>query len=151
MAGSERRALMREYPTGPVLGVGVVVLDGPRVLLIQRANDPGRGQWSVPGGVVELGETMHEAGQREVGEECGVEVEVGSLVETYDLIQRDEVGEIRFHYVLMHFAARYLGGSPAASSDALDVGWYTKTDLAKLDMPDRLREVIVRAMEEGRG
>lgn len=138
---------MREYPEAPVVAVGVIVADGPRVLLVQRKNEPGRGSWSIPGGVVELGERLPEAAQREVREETGLEVACGELVAVYDLIQRDENGRIRFHYVLLYFLARYQGGEPVAGSDSCQVAWATRGELAGLDMPERLREVLTQVLD----
>jgi len=135
---------MREYPENPIPAVGIVILDGDRVLLIQRANEPGRGQWSVPGGAIELGETIQEAARREAREECGLEVEVGDVLSLYDLIQR-EGGRIRFHYLLIHLAARHQGGQPRPASDALAVGWFTAEQLDGLEMPERVRQVIREA------
>ena len=137
---------MREYPDGPVVGVGVIVLKGQRALLIRRANDPGRGQWSVPGGVVELGETLQEAARREVCEECGVDVIVGSNIDFYDLVERDDQGRIRFHYVLIHFIADYQRGQLQAGSDALEVAWASEQEVHGLIMPERLREIVLKAL-----
>ncbi len=136
---------MREYPQDPAPAVGVVILDGDRVLLIQRANDPGRGQWSVPGGTIELGETFQEAARREAREETGLEVDAGEVLSLYDLIQRDGAGRVRFHYVIIHLVARYRGGQARPDSDALDVGWFDEGQLDGLDMPERLREVVRQA------
>ena len=137
---------MREYPDGPVVGVGVIVLKGQRALLIRRANDPGRGQWSVPGGVVELGETLQEAARREVCEECDVDVIVGSNIDLYDLVERDDRGRIRFHYILIHFIADYQRGQPQAGSDALEVAWASEQEVHGLIMPERLRETVLKAL-----
>ena len=137
---------MREYPDSPAVGVGVVVLNGPRVLLIRRANEPGRGQWSIPGGSVELGETLQEAARREVGEECGVDVIIGSHIDLYDLIDRDDQGRVRFHYVLVHFVAQYQKGQPRAGTDALEVAWASAQEVRSLTMPERLREVVLKAL-----
>lgn len=141
---------MREYPENPVPAVGIVILNGDRVLLIQRANEPGRGQWSVPGGAIELGETIQEAAQREAREECGLEVEAGEPLSLYDLIQRDEDGRIRFHYLLIHLAACYQGGEPRPASDALAAGWFTEAELGTLEMPERVRQVIREAWRRPR-
>ncbi len=113
----------REYPEAPIVAVGVVVKRGHEVLLVQRLNEPSRGRWSLPGGVVELGETVREAGQREVQEECGLQIEPGEILAIVDNIVRDEAGRIRFHYVLIDLLAKYVGGEPAAASDIGDARW----------------------------
>ena len=138
---------MREYPEGPVVGVGVVIVDGPRALLVQRASPPDRGRWAVPGGVVELGETLAEAARREVREETGLDVQIGPYINLYDLIQQDDLGRVRFHYVLVHHLARYRGGQPQPSSDALAVGWFSAQEIAELDMPAGLAGIVLQAIE----
>jgi len=139
--------MRREYPEAPVVGVGAVIVKNGQVLLIQRGNEPNRGRWSIPGGTVELGETLAEAAAREAREECQVEVEIGDLLSTFDLIQRDEKGDIRYHYVLIDLAARYVGGEPVASTDALDVRWVGEAELAELDLVPRLLPVLRRALQ----
>ena len=138
----------REYPEAPVVGVGAVVVRDGRVLLVRRANAPSRGRWSVPGGAVELGETLAEAAIREVREECQVEVEAGHILSTCDLIQHDENGRVRYHYVLIDLAARHVSGDPQAGTDALEVRWVGEADLTRLDIIDRLLPVLRRALHQ---
>src|ERR687885_1274167 len=107
----------REYPARPICGVGVVVFDCDRVLLIQRGAEPRRGEWSIPGGAVEIGETVREAAVREVAEECGIEVELRELVDVVDIIARDEDGRARYHYVVVDYWADWSNGALAAASD----------------------------------
>lgn len=145
-SSKDREANVREYPEAPVVAVGTVILDGERALLIQRSNEPGRGRWSIPGGTVELGETLREAALREVREECGLEVELGDVVDVYEVIRPDEGGRIRFHYVLVDFVAQYRGGEPIAGSDSLDVTWATREQVERLDLPERLRILIRRVL-----
>ena len=101
---------MRPYPERPVVGVGAVVLDGSRVLLIKRGHAPLKGQWSLPGGGVEIGETLEQAIAREVTEETGLTVDVGPMVEVLDRISRDDEGRVEHHFVLVDFICRPLGG-----------------------------------------
>jgi 8-oxo-dGTP diphosphatase len=132
----------REYPSGPIPSVGAVVCDGDRVLLVLRGQEPSRGKWSIPGGVVELGETVQEAAQREVMEECGLEVEVGQVIAVKDAIVRDEADRIRFHYVLVDVAARCVGGELRPGSDISDARWVRKGDLTDYDLTDGLLPVL---------
>lgn len=140
--------MRRKYPQSPIVGVGAVVIKDQQVLLVRRAHDPNRGQWSIPGGTVELGETLAQAVAREVWEECQVRIEPGEVVATFDLIQRDAQGRILYHYVLLDLAARYISGEPAAASDALQVRWVTAAELDQLDVIPRLRPVLRRALRE---
>ena len=113
----------RLYPDRPFVGVGAVVVDGDRVLLVRRANEPLKGEWSIPGGAVEIGETLQAAVVREVREETGLQVRVGPIVEVLDRIRLDPDGRARFHYVLIDYACEPEGGTLACASDAADVQW----------------------------
>src|SRR2546428_7972306 len=110
--------MAREFPERPVVGVGAVVIDGSRVLLVKRANEPLKGEWSLPGGAVEIGETLEAAIRREVREETGLDVEVGPIVDVLDRIRYDPDGRIKFHYVLVDFLCRPLCGTLQGASDA---------------------------------
>lgn len=136
----------REYPTAPVVGVGAIVVRDRQVLLIRRANEPNRGRWSIPGGVVELGETLAQAAARELREECRVEAEFHNVLSTFELIQRDENGRVRYHYVLLDLMADYVSGEAVAGTDALDVCWAGETELDKLDIVSRLLPVLRQAL-----
>jgi 8-oxo-dGTP diphosphatase len=140
----------REYPSAPVVGVGAIIVRKARVLLVQRGNEPNRGQWSIPGGVVELGETLTQAVEREVREECGLQVQAQDVLSTFDLIQRDPQGRIWYHYVLIDLRARYVSGEATPSSDALDVRWVEQTQLDRMDLVPRLLPVLHRALRETR-
>jgi 8-oxo-dGTP diphosphatase len=134
------------YPEAPIVGVGAVIVKDDRVLLIRRANEPSSGRWSIPGGTVELGETLAQAAAREVLEECQVEVDVGQVLSTFDLVQRDPQGGIRYHYVLLDLAARHVRGEPVAGTDALEVRWVAEDELASLDVVPRLLPVLRKAL-----
>lgn len=138
--------MRREYPEAPIVGVGAVIVRGDQVLLILRANEPSQGRWSIPGGTVELGETLAQAATREVGEECQLEVEIGDVLSVFDLIQRDDRGRIRYHYVLIDLAARYVSGEPVAGTDALDVRWAREAEFNELDIVPRLLPVLREAL-----
>ena len=139
--------MRREYPEAPIVGVGAVIVDRDRVLLVRRANEPSRGRWSIPGGTVELGETLARAATREVSEECGVEVTVGDVLSTFDMIQRDAQGHIRYHYVLIDLAARCVSGEPAAGTDVLEVRWVREAEFEELDIVPRLLPVLRHALQ----
>ncbi len=117
----------REFPSQPVVGVGAVVLRRSagmlEVLLVRRANPPSQGEWSLPGGVVELGERLEQAVVREVREETGLEVETIAMVEVLDHIVAGPGEQVRFHYVLIDFVCRVTGGTLACATDALAVQW----------------------------
>src|SRR6185295_8402949 len=136
----------REFPDRPIVGVGAVVLDGTRVLLVRRANPPLQGEWSVPGGAVEIGETLEAAVAREVLEETGLQVTVGPIVEVLDRIRRDPDGRPRFHYVLVDFACRPGGGTLACASDAADVAWTPIDRLVEYGVAEVTVRVIRKAV-----
>ena len=138
--------MKREYPDAPVVAVGAIVLHEGKVLLVKRAQEPAKGLWSIPGGVVELGETVREALKREVKEECGLEIEVGPVFEVVDSIVRDEEGRLRFHYAIIDFLAQPKGGQLCVASDAEAARWFDMQELANLPMPPGTREIIVRAL-----
>lgn len=121
---------MRKYPEQPIVGVGAVILDGDRVLLIKRANEPLKGEWSLPGGAVNVGETLETAVAREVLEETGLEVAVGPIVEVLDSIRRDADGRVEYHFIIVDYKCSVRGGTAAAGSDAADLHW---ADLRQLD------------------
>jgi len=137
----------REYPEAPVVAVGVVVRRGDEVLLVRRGREPYRGQWNIPGGVVELGETLGEAARREVEEECGIRVRAGGVVGVAEVIERGEEGRVRFHYVIVDLVAVYAGGSLRAASDVLEARWVHRDELFRFSLPERVRKVIERAFE----
>ena len=138
--------MRREYPVAPIVGVGAVVVEDDRVLLVQRAREPGLGLWSIPGGAVELGETIAQAAVREVREECHIEVEPGGVLSTHDLIERDESGSIRYHYVLIDLAASYVGGQLAPGTDAVQARWAFAAELSELNIQPRLLPVLRSAL-----
>ena len=136
---------MREYPAAPLVGVGAVVLDGGRVLLVQRGRPPARGRWSLPGGLVDVGEGLEAAVRREVAEECGLTVEVHGLVGTVDRIVRDDEGRVRYHYVLLDYLATPNAGRAEAGSDALAVQWCEPDKLGGLDVTEGVESMVRRA------
>ena len=131
---SDSPSISREYPPCPLVGVGVFVLRGDRCLIVQRGHEPSRGAWSIPGGRLELGETLEDAARRELAEECGCDlrVDLRGVAFVLDRISRDEAERPRYHYVLVDYVAEHLSGEPAAGDDALDVRWATPKEIAAL-------------------
>lgn len=119
--------LRREYPDRPLVSVGAAVLDGTRLLLIRRGQEPSKGLWSVPGGVIELGETVQDAVIREVREETGIDVQIERLLDVADAIIRDDQGKVRFHYVVIRYLTRPLTTIAKPRSDVSEAEWATLT------------------------
>lgn len=138
--------MRREYPPAPIVGVGAVVIDGTNVLLVRRGHEPLKGEWSLPGGVLELGETLPQGVVREVLEETGLVVVPAGVVEVLDRIMQDEVsGRIRYHYVLVDFLCRVAGGTLGAGSDAEEVRWVAREQLDDFRLPPVTLLVIEKA------
>jgi 8-oxo-dGTP diphosphatase len=142
---------VREYPVRPIVGVGAVVLDGDRVLLVKRAHEPLKGEWSLPGGAVELGETLETAIVREVREETGLSVEVGPMVDVLDRIRPDADGRVKYHYVLIDFVCRPASGVLCCASDAEAAEWAALNDLARYALADATLSVIQKAVDRHSG
>ena len=138
--------MSREYPDSPRLGVGAVILDGDRVLLIQRGGTTLSGKWSIPGGLGELGETTREAVCREIGEECGLQIDLVDVCGVLDRVVRDPDGRVRYHWVLVDFLAVARGGTLCAGDDAADARWVPIDEVETYDTTDGLMDMIMRAM-----
>ena len=139
---------MRKYPDRPIVSVGAVIIDGDRVLLVQRGQEPLKGQWSLPGGVVEIGETLEAALAREVREETSLDVVVGPVVEVLDSIRRDAAGRAEYHYVIVDYVCRVRRGTPTAAApgtDAADVRWVPIHDLEQYRVTTSAIAVIRKA------
>ena len=128
--------MSRSYPEAPVPAVGAFVVHDGAVLLVRRGRPPSRDVWAIPGGGVELGETLAEAVEREVREETGIEVRAGEPVWSFDSVIRDRDGRIRYHYVIVDLAADYLAGEPRGSDDAREARWVRPEEVAGLDMSE---------------
>jgi ADP-ribose pyrophosphatase YjhB (NUDIX family) len=137
----------RTYPDRPILGVGAVIFDGDRVVLVRRAHPPLSGAWTLPGGAVDAGETLSGAIIREVREETGLDVAVGPLVELVEHVDRDDAGRVRYHFVIADFLCRIRSGQPRASSDASELRLVGPATLAEMELPGRTRAVIDIARE----
>jgi mutator protein MutT len=136
--------LRRLYPEQPLVGVGAVLVCDGEILLEKRKNEPGKGEWSVPGGLVELGETVEQSVIREVKEETGLDVEKPEQVDVVDSITRDEKGEIKYHFVIIDYFLRLKGGELEASSDAEDLRWVRLDEVERYDLTRTFRAFFQR-------
>ena len=127
-----------------------MIVDGDRVLLVQRAHEPLKGEWSLPGGGVDVGETLHEAVAREIREETGLDVVVGPVVEVLDRIHHTDDGRVEFHFVLIDYLCTVAGGTMACSSDAADARWVAVDDLPQYSLTSIATAVIAKAFEMSR-
>jgi len=139
--------MSREYPERPIVGVGAVIVRDARALLVRRAAEPLKGEWSIPGGVVELGETLRAACEREVREETGLIVRAGRVLEVFDRIVPGDAGRIRFHYVLVDFLCELISGEARASSDASELCWAAAGELDRYRLSPPTLTVVRQGLE----
>ena len=146
MAGS------REYPEKPMVGIGGVIIDRGRTLLIRRGSEPLRGEWSIPGGSLELGETLEEGVARELLEETGVQVRVLEFIEVFDRIYLDDAATAggyrkkpRFHYVIVDYLCERISGEPHAGSDVTDVAFASEEELTKFNLTETATRILKKA------
>ena len=130
------------YPTLPQVAVGAIVFKENKVLLVLRGKPPAEKQWSIPGGCVKLGETLQEATEREIREETGLTIRARQPVYTFDVIERDDIGQIRFHYVIVDLLADYIKGEIRPGDDALDVSWVSSRDVKELNVSAATRKLL---------
>ncbi len=140
--------MKRDYPDRPIVGVGAIIVDGERALVVRRATEPLKGQWSIPGGMLELGEKLREGVIREVKEETSLEIEVGDVLDVFDSIFPDPTGRTQYHYVLIDFLCRPVRGQLLASSDVDDAKWVTSEELDSLTMNPVTVAVIRKGIEK---
>jgi ADP-ribose pyrophosphatase YjhB (NUDIX family) len=138
----------RDYPDRPIVGVGAVIVEKGRAVVVRRGTEPLKGEWSIPGGVVELGETLREGAVREALEETGLSVEAGEVLEVIDRIVRDPDGQTRYHFVLVDFLCKRLSGEIRAGGDASEVRWVNDEELAVLKISDSAVAVIKKGLGE---
>jgi 8-oxo-dGTP diphosphatase len=141
--------MKREFPDHPLVGVGGVVIYRQRVLLIRRGAEPLKGQWSLPGGLLELGEDLEDGVRRELGEETGLEVEPLAMLTVFDRIMRGgpDGQRVRYHYVIVDYVCRRKRGRLAPASDVLDARWVRQEDLPLYHLTDKATSVIQQAFE----
>jgi 8-oxo-dGTP diphosphatase len=142
--------MSREYPSHPIPGVAGIVVREKELLLVQRGREPAKGKWGIPGGVVEVGETIEEALVREVREETGCECTPLKHLATFDSIRRDNDGRVHWHYILFEYLCRYISGDPHAADDASEARWVRFDDLGSVDIMEMTRVFVEKtAHEEG--
>jgi len=135
----------REYPERPIVAVGGVVIHDSRVLLIRRGQPPLEGRWSIPGGILEIGERIAEGIERELREETGVRVRVADLIEIYEKVLRDEENEPRYHFVILDYACEFVEGTARAGGDVTDAAWVSEQQLETLALTTAAKRVIRKA------
>jgi 8-oxo-dGTP diphosphatase len=140
----------REYPERPIVGVGGVVIAEERALLIRRAHPPLEGQWSIPGGTLEVGETLIEGVKRELAEETGTEVRVLEMIEVFERISRDDTERPKYHFVILDYLCELVGGEPHAGSDVTDVAWCHEAEMANYSLTPTATRVIRKAFQMAR-
>jgi ADP-ribose pyrophosphatase YjhB (NUDIX family) len=142
--------MKREFPEIPFVGVGAIIIEDARVVLVKRAHPPLQAEWSIPGGVLEVGELVREAAVREAREETGFVVEAGALLGVYDRVLRDAEHRVQYHYVLIDFLCRRVSGELQAGSDAAEVRWFTREELPGLNLAEDTLDVIGKGFEKTR-
>ena len=139
--------MQREFPEVPLVGVGAIIIENARVALVKRAHPPLQAEWSIPGGVLEVGELLREAAIREAREETGLTVEPGELLGVYDRVLRNLEKRVQFHYVLIDFLCRRVAGDLTAASDAAEVRWFRQEELPALKLAEDTLNVIQKGFE----
>ena len=134
--------MQREYPQHPLVGVGAVIVEDGRVLLVKRGKAPLLGEWSIPGGMLELGETMRQGAEREALEETGIVVRATELLGVFDRVVPDDKKATLYHYVLIDFLCQRVSGDVLAAGDAADARWFTPDEVAEISLPEDTRNIV---------
>jgi ADP-ribose pyrophosphatase YjhB (NUDIX family) len=142
------KTVKREYPEVPIPAVGVIIRQDDQLVLIQRAKEPSAGRWTFPGGAIELGESLHEAARREALEETGLLVDVSELATVIDNVVCDDAGRVQYHYVIVDFFARPVGGSLQPGTDVSAARWFRRADLDGLDMTEKAGQLARQLLAE---
>lgn len=147
------KAFTREYRDTPLVGVGALIwrADTGQVLLVQRGREPNLGLWALPGGLVELGETLADALVREVAEETALSIRPGPLIDSFEPIVRDDEGRVRFHYIVLDYLVYWESGEPRAGDDADAVGWFAPSALDALPMAPATRAMVQKGLAMAQG
>ncbi|HZR66570.1 MAG TPA: NUDIX hydrolase [Terriglobales bacterium] len=141
--------VQREYPLQPLVGVGAVIVKDGRVLLIKRGKPPLLGEWSIPGGMLELGETLRQGAEREALEETGLTVSAVELLGVFERVVPDDEKRTIYHYVLIDFLCKQVSGTLCASGDAADARWFAEGELDPLKLPEDTRNVLRLGLSKG--
>jgi len=139
-------SMKRDYPERPIIGVGAIIVKDACVLLVRRATEPLKGEWSVPGGMLELGEKLRDGTAREALEETGLQVQAGEVLDVFDSIFTDDEGRTQYHYVLIDFLCRPLSGEATPGSDVSEVKWVTESELAGVQLRDSTARVVRKGL-----
>jgi ADP-ribose pyrophosphatase len=134
----------RWYPEEPMIGTAVLIFREGEILMAKRGKEPSKGKWSVPGGKLELGETIVEAAEREVLEECAINIEVGDVIDAHDILIRDDAGTVKYHFIDIYLTARYVSGEAIAQSDVEECRWFAPEEITGLDMPPELNKLMIK-------
>lgn len=140
--------MSREYPSRPIVGVGALIIENGKLLLIRRGAKPGQGKWSIPGGLVELGERVRDAVVREVKEECNLDIEVEGLMDVFDSITRDEKGRVQYQFVVVNFLAKIKGGKLKTADDVVEARWVPLNDVEKYNLTSSFRAFFQKHHEK---
>ena len=143
--------MKRDYPDRPLVGVGAVIVHHGRAVIVQRSTEPLKGEWSIPGGALELGETLRQAAEREAREETGLLVEAGEVLEVFDAIHTDPDGRIRYHYVLIDFLCKLVGGELCCGGDAAQARWIGSEELPGQPLAASTQRVLAKAFARAGG
>ena len=138
---------MSEYPQQPEIAVGALVLKDQKVLLVKRSQPPSEGLWALPGGKIHLGETLQQAAKREILEETGIAIISGEPVYSFDTIQTDKQGNVRFHYVIVDLLAKHKSGELEAGDDASEAGWFSLEDLEEIEVNKTTKELVLKYLK----
>jgi ADP-ribose pyrophosphatase YjhB (NUDIX family) len=149
-SSARTKAVSREYPDRPIVGVGGIVVQNERVLLVRRAKAPRTGEWSIPGGMLELGEKLCDGVEREIEEETGLRVKSERVLDVFDSIVSDSTGKIQYHYALIDYLCSVLGGELRAASDVSEVRWATFEEVQRLVTREMTIGVIRQGLNEAR-
>jgi 8-oxo-dGTP diphosphatase len=140
--------MQREYPNRPLVGVGAIIVDSRRVALVKRGKAPLLGEWSIPGGMLELGETLRQGAEREAVEETGLVVRATELLGVFDRVVLDDEKRCQYHYVLIDFLCEPISGDLHAAGDASDARWFTMEEVSKIPLPQDTANVIRQGLEK---
>lgn len=148
MTRSSDLPIPREYPDRPLVGVGAIIVDAGRVALIKRGKPPLLGEWSIPGGMLELGETVRQCAEREALEETGLVVRATELLGVFDRVVLDDQKRCQYHYLLIDFLCERISGDLRAAGDAADAHWFTLEETRKLPLPEDTARVVQIGLEK---